>query len=87
MRRFHAEELTATLREKKVSHIEDDGQRRREGAALAQRDGNVQGHHFDADGCPVATGRVGEEAVGPAGGHDDAVAFSEGHQQQVVQAS
>lgn len=83
----NAEESTSLPpKKKKASYIEDDGQRRREGAALAQRGGNVQGHHFDAHGCPVAAGRGWEDAR-PAGGHDDAVAFSEGHQQQVVQAS
>lgn len=72
---------------KKSSHIEDDGQRRGEGAAVSKREGNVQGDHFDADGCPVAAARGGEEAAGPTGGQDDAVALPEGDQQQVVQAS
>lgn len=68
----------------KSSHVEDHGQRRGEGAAVSEREGNVQGDHFDADRCPVAAARGGEE---PAGGQDDAVALPEGDQQQVVQAS
>lgn len=74
---------------KTLSHVEDDGQRRREGASVPECQGNVQGDHFDADGHPVAAaGGRGEEVAGPAAcGQDDTVALSEGDQQQVVQAS
>lgn len=69
------------------SHVKNDGQRRGESAAVTERDGNVQGDHFDAHGAVAMADSAGAGGQARPPRHDDAVPFFESHQEQVVQAS
>lgn len=70
-----------------LSHVKNDRQRRRESAAVTERDGNVQGDNFDAHGTVAMADNAGARGQARSPRHDDAVPFFESHQEQVVQAS
>lgn len=79
--------MTRVARKGEASHIDDDRQCRGESAAMTECDRNVQCDNFDAHGTMAMADDAGGGGQTGSPRHDDAVAFFESHQKQVVQAS
>lgn len=86
-RKDDAKSLVGALLKLPTSDVEHDGEGRREGAAVSQGHGKVEGNDLDAQRPPTGdTGGGRSEEPGAAGERDAAPLF-ERHEEQVVQAS